>query len=86
MPKKDDKFIFKGEQLLEHMIQFTHINVHTNSDDYIYPYFSIEVSHYQQWFVLNPLVEDLHSRFLELADVGKAYRGGMQRGRWTTWG
>ena len=64
----------KGEKFLEHMIRFTHINVVTNSNDYIYSSINVEVSQDQHQFLLNPRVEDLNARIPALASVGKGAR------------
>ena len=53
------------------MIRFTHINVVTNSDAYIYSSINIEVPQDQKRFFFNPRVEDMSYRVLELAAVGK---------------
>ena len=53
------------------MIRFTHRHVGTNSDAYISSSLNIEVSQDQQQFFLSPHVEDLNTRYLALANVGK---------------
>ena len=53
------------------MIRFTHRNVVTNSDAYIYSSINIEVPQDQQRFFFNPRVKDMSYRVLELAAVGK---------------
>ena len=72
--KKDGGLIFKGEDFLELMIWFTHINVGTSRDSYISSSLNVEVSYDQQRFFINTNVEYLNARDIALAAVGKGYK------------
>ena len=57
--------------MLEHMIRFTHRNIGTNRDYYIYSSLNVKISQDKQQFLLNPHVEDLNAKDLSLTAVGK---------------